>query len=96
MSAHTPAPWKHTGTGIEARAFDGSWKWITPVVHGGTPAQATANLALMVAAPEMREVLLMIQALRIKGRTKFMLLSDGAIMQAVEAVLAKTEGGSHD
>ena len=53
-----------------------------------------ANARLIAAAPEMRKVLLMIRALRIKGRINFMLLTDGPIMQAVEAVLAKTEGGS--
>ena len=52
----TPAPWHHKGTGIEAQAFDGSWKWITPVIHGGTPTQATVNRALIAAAPTAHQL----------------------------------------
>ena len=74
--------------------------WLSSARHRRTERGLEAAVAptpadkarLIAAAPEMREVLLMIQALRIKGRITFMLLSDGPIMQAVDAVLAKTKG----
>lgn len=54
---HTPGPWRHAGSGIQARAFDGSWKWITPNIHGGNREQATANAQLIASAPEMLQAL---------------------------------------
>ncbi len=63
MTAHTPGPWRASGQGIEARAFDGSWKWITPVVHGGTPGEASANRALMAAAPDLLDALMFAEAI---------------------------------
>lgn len=53
LHSHTRAPWRRAGTGVEAQAFDGSWKYITPVVHGGNPEQANANRDLIAAAPEL-------------------------------------------
>lgn len=78
--SHTKAPWQHKGTGIEARAFDGSWKWITPVVHGGNPTEATANRALIAAAPDLLAAL------------KQIVDHFGDPLQVAHAAIAKAEG----
>lgn len=80
MAEHTPGPWRHVGTGIEARAFDGSWKWLTPVVRGGSPEQATANRALMAAAPDLLAAL------------RHMVGSVNGGCKIAEAAIAKAEG----
>lgn len=41
---HTAGEWKVCGgRAIEARAFDGSWKWIADKIRGGSPDEAAAN-----------------------------------------------------
>ena len=50
---HTPGPWVCRGSGVEAQAFDGSWKWLMPSVHGGSREQATANARLIAQAPHL-------------------------------------------
>lgn len=55
-ASHTPAPWRQCGRGIEAQAF-GSWQWIAAVIQGVTPAEASANRALISAAPDLLQAL---------------------------------------
>ena len=87
----TPGPWAFINDEIVG-ADDSTSVALVGLHDGLNPAEWQANASLIAAAPEMRDVLLMIRALKIPGKTKIMLPSDGAIMQALEAVLAKTEG----
>lgn len=58
--ARTPGLWRidantspAAGRAIEARAFDGSWRYVVERVRGGSPEQAEANARLIAAAPEL-------------------------------------------
>lgn len=49
----TPGPWRRDGRAIEARAFDGSWRYICDKVRGGSPESSDANAHLIAAAPDL-------------------------------------------
>lgn len=62
--SHTPGPWRidpntspEAGRAIEAQAFDGSWKYVTVRVRGGSVAQSEANARLIAASPDLLNAL---------------------------------------
>lgn len=57
--APTPGPWQidpGTAGAVEARAFDGSWKYIVDRTRGGSPVEAESNARLIAAAPNLLAV----------------------------------------
>ena len=102
MGKTTPGPWVLHGPG-SVRACDGrhestgGCRTIAEAeIIGVSRAEAEANAHLIAAAPELREALKMVVALRdydvSKTRECVTLLCDGEIMGAILAALAKAEG----
>src|SRR5688572_17285224 len=87
MSKPTPGPWRVHGFHIEARAFDGSWKYVSDRVRGGSPEAAEANARLIAAAPELLAVVI---AYREACRNQNILL--GSINGDADDVIAKATG----
>jgi hypothetical protein len=52
---------------VEARAFDGNYKYICAPVRGGNPTEADANARLIAAAPELLAALKSINRLTSPG-----------------------------
>jgi hypothetical protein len=87
MSGHTSGPWRETDAGVEAQAFNGSWKWLVERVRGGTPEERKANARLIAAAPELLHACKMIADLAVCWEA----LTPGDIAE-VRAAIAKAEG----
>lgn len=90
FSKHTRTPWRRDGKtrrAVEARAFDGSWRFICEKIRGGTKEEAEANVKLIVASPELLVTMIDV---------KYYLVADAftkqEIIQRVEAVIAQATG----
>ncbi len=96
QSQHTPGPWVTgplgSSRGVEAQAFDGSWKNICDKVRGGNPIEAKANAHLIAAAPDLLAALKLYEATYVTTQRHPTPGQEAICMNAVSTAIAKAEG----
>ena len=85
---------KDSKRSVEAKAFDGSWKYICDKISGGSPDEADANTHLIAASPDLLKALKSVVKVMYNTANEFEHMGGiNKVSKKAKDAIAKAEGG---